>query len=93
MNSCVYVGTPDDKVWPGVSELPDYKSSFPKWPIKSIDQVIPNLCKVGQELVSVSNTFFLDKMIRAQLTLFVFESFYPSHSLFFNEMIKMIFER
>ncbi|XP_048579615.1 cyclin-dependent kinase 2 isoform X3 [Nematostella vectensis] len=30
------LGTPDDKVWPGVSELPDYKTSFPKWPVQSI---------------------------------------------------------
>ncbi|KAL7989635.1 hypothetical protein Chor_012301 [Crotalus horridus] len=25
------LGTPDETVWPGVTSMPDYKSSFPKW--------------------------------------------------------------
>ena len=25
------LGTPDETVWPGVSQLPDYKSTFPHW--------------------------------------------------------------
>ena len=25
------LGTPTEATWPGVSELPDYKDSFPKW--------------------------------------------------------------
>lgn len=24
-------GTPDNNIWPGVEEFPDYKQSFPKW--------------------------------------------------------------
>jgi len=24
-------GTPDNTVWPGIDEFPDYKKSFPKW--------------------------------------------------------------
>uniref|UniRef100_A0A0A9E4C6 Uncharacterized protein n=1 Tax=Arundo donax TaxID=35708 RepID=A0A0A9E4C6_ARUDO len=26
------MGTPNEETWPGVASLPDYKSSFPKWP-------------------------------------------------------------
>jgi len=26
-----YLGTPNEKVWPGVSSLPDYKLTFPQW--------------------------------------------------------------
>lgn len=48
------LGTPDDKVWPGVSKLPDFKPSFPKWPLKSIDHLVPNLDKAGQDLLQVS---------------------------------------
>ncbi|WAR05302.1 CDK2-like protein [Mya arenaria] len=25
-------GTPDETIWPNVTQLPDFKSSFPKWP-------------------------------------------------------------
>lgn len=30
------LGTPDAESWAGVTELPDYKPSFPKWPKRSI---------------------------------------------------------
>ena len=30
------MGTPTAETWPGVSELPDYKPSFPKWPKRSV---------------------------------------------------------
>jgi len=26
------LGTPTEQIWPGVSELPDFKPTFPKWP-------------------------------------------------------------
>lgn len=31
-----YMGTPDNIVWPGCTQLPDFKSSFPKWEPKSL---------------------------------------------------------
>lgn len=30
------MGTPTEDTWPGVTSLPDFKSSFPKWPSKVI---------------------------------------------------------
>jgi cyclin-dependent kinase 2 len=30
--SCRILGTPTEETWPGVASLPDYKSTFPKWP-------------------------------------------------------------
>lgn len=30
------LGTPDSKEWPEVEELPDYKSSFPKWEVNKV---------------------------------------------------------
>jgi hypothetical protein len=27
------MGTPDEQRWPGVSNLPDYKETFPRWEI------------------------------------------------------------
>jgi len=25
------MGTPDENVWPGVNQLPDFKKTFPQW--------------------------------------------------------------
>ena len=35
------LGTPNETVWPGISELPDYKSVFPNWPPMSIQRMCP----------------------------------------------------
>lgn len=29
------LGTPNEEMWPGVRDLPDFKPSFPQWPVKS----------------------------------------------------------
>ncbi|RDD39953.1 Cyclin-dependent kinase 2 [Trichoplax sp. H2] len=34
------LGTPDEITWPGVSEMSDYKSTFPKWPSRDLNSVI-----------------------------------------------------
>lgn len=49
-----FLGTPDESVWPGVSQLPDYKSSFPKWPQQSISSIVPHLTGEGLDLMAVS---------------------------------------
>ncbi|XP_062098982.1 cell division control protein 2 homolog 2 [Humulus lupulus] len=46
------LGTPTEDTWPGVCSLPDYKSSFPKWPSKDIASVVPNLESAGVDLLS-----------------------------------------
>ncbi|CAH3169426.1 unnamed protein product [Porites lobata] len=45
------LGTPDERLWPGVSDFPDYKTSFPKWPVQNLLQVIPALSQPGAELL------------------------------------------
>lgn len=50
------LGTPDERLWPGVAELPDYKSSFPKWPVQNLLQVIPALSQPGADLLQVRNS-------------------------------------
>ncbi|XP_063423120.1 cyclin-dependent kinase 2-like [Mytilus trossulus] len=37
------LGTPDETVWPGVSQLPDFKSTFPKWPQQAISCTVPHI--------------------------------------------------
>lgn len=30
------MGTPNEDIWPGVTELKDYKASFPNWPKRNL---------------------------------------------------------
>ena len=45
------LGTPNETVWPGVSELPDYKSVFPKWPAMPMEKVVPDMDAAGVDLL------------------------------------------
>eukprot|EP01136_Pigoraptor_vietnamica_P032036 Opistho-1_new@93382 len=45
------LGTPNDSVWPGVSSLPDFKSSFPNWPMQPLSKAVPDLEPSGQDLL------------------------------------------
>lgn len=47
------LGTPSDATWPGVSQLPDYKSTFPKWSRKDLDEIVPSLGPEGKDLFLV----------------------------------------
>ena len=52
-----FPGTPDERTWPGVTSLPDYKSTFPKWSKQDIGHVIPALEPDAKDLLSVSRFF------------------------------------
>ncbi|XP_072501862.1 cyclin-dependent kinase 3 isoform X1 [Notamacropus eugenii] len=45
------LGTPSEAMWPGVTQLPDYKGSFPKWTKKSIEEIVPSLDPEGKDLL------------------------------------------
>ncbi|KAJ5971231.1 uncharacterized protein N7479_001149 [Penicillium vulpinum] len=44
------LGTPNEKTWPGVTVLPDYKNSFPQWR-RSSTPLVPNIESAGYELL------------------------------------------
>ncbi|KAJ5310396.1 uncharacterized protein N7443_002857 [Penicillium atrosanguineum] len=44
------LGTPDEESWPGVTTLPDYKSTFPKWK-RPDGPLVPGLERAGCELL------------------------------------------
>ncbi|KAG2808391.1 hypothetical protein PC118_g16917 [Phytophthora cactorum] len=46
------LGTPNEELWPGVSTLPDYKTSFPQWRPQPLSKVVPQLDRVGLDLLS-----------------------------------------
>jgi cyclin-dependent kinase len=45
------MGTPNDEIWPGVSELPDYKRSFPQWSPQRLELLIPDLDEHGIDAI------------------------------------------
>lgn len=45
------MGTPDETIWPGVQQLPDFKPSFPKWQGTSFEQLFPKLDCDGVNLL------------------------------------------
>ncbi|KAH9498192.1 Cyclin-dependent kinase 2 [Bulinus truncatus] len=63
------LGTPDEITWPGVTSLPDYKSSFPKWPVKDVAILAPGLCSEGIDLLRKMLTYEPSKRISAKLAL------------------------
>jgi len=52
------LGTPTEAVWPGVSELPDFKPTFPKWLHKGWPNIRNTLAQVG-----TSGIDLLDKLM------------------------------
>ena len=55
LNILGFPGTPDENTWPGVSQLPDYKSTFPRWPAQDVTKVVPSLSADGLDLLLVSS--------------------------------------
>eukprot|EP00111_Clytia_hemisphaerica_P022659 TCONS_00066670-protein len=51
------LGTPNEKLWPGVTQLKDYKSDFPKWNPKDLSEVLPELDDDGIDLLKMLLTY------------------------------------
>ena len=45
------LGTPNEKTWPGVSKLKDYKKTFPNWAATHFTATIPGLDQNGVDLL------------------------------------------
>ncbi|KAG0657002.1 Cyclin-dependent kinase catalytic subunit [Rhodotorula mucilaginosa] len=46
------LGTPNDDTWPGVTGLPDYKTTFPNWHAKNLGDHIPGSNSKSIELIA-----------------------------------------
>ncbi|KAF6023915.1 CDK1 [Bugula neritina] len=47
------LGTPKEDTWPGVSQLPDYKTTFPNWrPGQQLVEAVPQLDEKGHDLLA-----------------------------------------
>jgi serine/threonine protein kinase len=63
------LGTPNEEMWPGVSQLPDYKETFPHWSPKDLDQVFSKLEPKGRELLGMLLTYYPGHRISAKRAL------------------------
>ncbi|KAL1775528.1 cyclin-dependent kinase 2 isoform X2 [Sigmodon hispidus] len=63
------LGTPDEVVWPGVTSMPDYKPSFPKWVRQDFSKVVPPLDEDGRSLLSQMLHYDPNKRISAKAAL------------------------
>ncbi|OZJ03995.1 Cyclin-dependent kinase 3 [Bifiguratus adelaidae] len=45
------LGTPNDDVWPGVTNYQDYKASFPNWKPYTLDKAMPHLTPASLDLL------------------------------------------
>lgn len=49
------LGTPTEQQWPEVSELPDYKPTFPRWRVRPLKELCPSFSDDALDLFSVSD--------------------------------------
>ncbi|KAK6187170.1 cyclin-dependent kinase 1-A [Patella vulgata] len=54
--------TPTEDVWPGVSSLPDYKSTFPNWRTNQLAPAVKQLDNIGLDLLQ--KTLYYDPATR-----------------------------
>ena len=59
------MGTPNETNWPGVTNLPDYKSTFPNWSL-NLNQVVPSLDAKGIDLLQQMLVYKFEKRINAK---------------------------
>ncbi|KAE8210934.1 hypothetical protein CF319_g7004 [Tilletia indica] len=45
------LGTPTNEIWPGVQNLPDYKTTFPRWTGVPLRRVVPQLDDDGHDML------------------------------------------
>eukprot|EP00794_Sanderia_malayensis_P003665 gene3665-4182_t len=60
------LGTPDESVWPGVVQLKEYKSEFPKWKSQALKTIVPQLEPEGIKLLKKMLVYEPTKRISAR---------------------------
>ena len=81
-------GTPNEKMWPGVTKLPDFKLTFPQFKSKGLNSYCTNLDENGLDLLSKMIVYDPCKRISAKAALnhvnILFILFMFFHNFFFN---------
>lgn len=63
------LGTPDENIWPGVTQLRDYTSMFPSWEPRSLDEVVPSFDSDAKDLLLKLLTYDPNQRISAKKAL------------------------
>jgi len=63
------LGTPGEESWPGISQLPDYKPTFPHWNGQELTETVPGLDEDGIDLVRQLLIYDTAKRISAKRAL------------------------
>ncbi|CAB3986929.1 cyclin-dependent kinase 2 [Paramuricea clavata] len=63
------LGTPDEVNWPGVTELTNYKSTFPKWKTQDLSKVFPTLPYDAIDLLKKMLTYEPSSRISAKMAM------------------------
>lgn len=63
------LGTPNEKNWPGVSELSDYKTTFPNWSKAKLSNSAPQLNEDGIDLLNKLLVYKPDERMTARSAL------------------------
>ena len=45
------MGTPSERSWPGISQLPEYKGNFPSYATQSLHILLPQIDNLGLDLI------------------------------------------
>jgi len=60
------LGTPNEEMWPGVSQFADYKTTFPQWSPVPLKTAVEGLDELGLDLLSKMLTYEPSKRISAR---------------------------
>ncbi|KAH6561010.1 hypothetical protein BASA50_000822 [Batrachochytrium salamandrivorans] len=63
------LGTPDEKIWPRIAELPDYKPDFPIYPPARLGPMLPKLSAEGIDLLMSTIEFQPENRISAEVAI------------------------
>lgn len=64
------LGTPDERVWPGVTSLPEFQQDvFPQWRAKQLRDVCPALDAQGLDLLARMLTYDPQQRVTARMAL------------------------
>ncbi|TDL18114.1 Pkinase-domain-containing protein [Rickenella mellea] len=63
------LGTPNEETWPGVSQLPDYKPSFPQWSAQDLAQHVSQLDGDGIDFLNATLIYDTAQRISAKRAL------------------------
>lgn len=72
------MSTPNEENWPGVSDLPDYKTSFPIWRGNNLKESCKVLDSTGLDLLQVINFYFWFSLLAFHVVLVTFSETYLS---------------